>query len=261
MEKILHIVLTQSNRWLKDVFRKEISGTSDYIYIPLQFSWGYRPKNASMKEMYRALCHIKYYKQSDYLAKIMSLEYSKYDKVIIYHSNWVIELLGLYFVCKFLNLKKCDVYEFDMEYFCDAKGLQEYRCGRKFVQTACIPPSEYEGEDLFQYAKPCTKEKIAEYSKQWDKWAKVKNSYILNNPDTGELEEVARDFFDQSIDEAVRDKKKFWSVIHQLLTKYELICGQIYMFADRLQELFELEESRYRIELQVKEKEILNDNC
>ena len=86
MEKILHIVPSQSNRWLKDVFRKEISGTSDYIYIPLQFSWGYRPKNASMKEMYRALCHIKYYKQSDYLAKIMSLEYSKYDKVIIYHS-------------------------------------------------------------------------------------------------------------------------------------------------------------------------------
>ena len=112
MEKILHIVPSQSNRWLKDVFRKEISGTSDYIYIPLQFSWGYRPKNASMKEMYRALCHIKYYKQSDYLAKIMSLEYSKYDKVIIYHSNWVIELLDLYFVCKFLNLTKLSQVDF-----------------------------------------------------------------------------------------------------------------------------------------------------
>ena len=33
MEKILHIVPSQSNRWLKDVFRKEISGTSDYIYL------------------------------------------------------------------------------------------------------------------------------------------------------------------------------------------------------------------------------------
>lgn len=204
------------------------------------------------------MCHIKSYKQSDYLTKIMSLEYSKYDKVIIYHSNWVIELLDLYFVCKFLNLQKCDVYEFDMENFCDAKELQKYRCGRKFVQTGCIPRSEYEGEDLFQYAKPCTKEKIAEYSKQWDKWAKVKNSYILNNPDTGELEEVARDFFDQSIDEAVRNKKEFWSATLELITKYESICGQIFMFADRIQELFELEDSRYRIELHVKEKEIFN---
>lgn len=95
-KKTLHVVSSPSRKGMLRMGLGKLDFYPEVIYLPIDFSFGYIPKDFSDKELCFALASHDNVEVFDQLKEFVTTDFSQYEKVIVWHGWSAHELLLLY---------------------------------------------------------------------------------------------------------------------------------------------------------------------
>ena len=147
-ENVLHIVRGNPYSIREGLAKKGIQ--ANIVSFPSFFECGYLPKNLSEKELSFHLQSLRlrpddFRRMYDELKGLISEDYSKYNKVVIWHGTHANELVMLYFICSFINA---------CLYHVDITSVRIKGCaGLNSISINDLSPNDVAKEDWFNVTK------------------------------------------------------------------------------------------------------------
>ena len=245
-ENVLHIVRGNPYSIREGLAQKGIQ--ANIVSFPSFFECGYLPKDLSEKELSFHLQSLRlrpddFRRVFNELKVFISEDYSKYNKVVIWHGNHANELLMLYFICSFINARL---------YHVDITSVQVYGCdGLNSISINDLSPNNVAQEDWFNdVMKPISENEKQEYKELWNQWVNTEEGFRRYNKLLGNIERLPYNFMDEDIytllqnetmlslivaklhckfddfgDKVIRDRViEYWSFIHYHEELYAYLC-------------------------------------
>lgn len=221
-EKTIHVVCESPNRkTLKDAFSK--MGISDkIIYLPIGFSINYIPKDFSDKELcFSAFssCIRQFDFQSLYeeLRKFVDTDFTKYDKVVVWHGWDADDLLLLYLMSV---LVEKNLYHVDIR---DCKEFMKEFMKRNpsipYPSMGFITSDYISSFNMYSYAKPLSEEEKEDNKMQWHKWAHSSSPYRISSVKDGIIREGSVDFMDEIIIKYAKEKTQMRPFVARVMNR------------------------------------------
>ena len=219
-EKTLHVVSALTYKGtLKQAFR-EMGITDDIIYLPVDFSYRYIPKDFSDKELcFSAFSNGSVMRDSQFqqnvfekLREFIDTDFTQYGKVVVWHGLAAFDLLLLYLMSV---LAENNLYQVDIR---DCKEFMEKSL---YPDMDRISPNDITSLNMYSYAKPLSKDEIEYNKKQWHRWAHSSSPYHFSNFNDGIIREYSKDFMDDAILEYAKKESRLFSLVVKVFTRFE----------------------------------------
>ena len=218
MSKI-HVVPSQSVRGtIKCAFNK-MKVNDDVIWLPIDLSISYIPKDFSDKELCFALASCDGLDRYDMMKKFLSTDFSSYDKVVVWHGWSARDLLLLYLMSVLVD---GNLYCIDIRESSEFMNVHLDRSPSKlFLDMDYVSP--YDVSIMFAHEKHLSREAIQHYREEWCRWANTNTSFRFSNVHTGIIEEYPECFMDESIIEYAESGLKYGRILGNVMFKYDYL--------------------------------------
>lgn len=239
-EKILHVVSSACYRGtLKQAFYG-MGIEDEVIYLPVDFSCNYIPKDFSDAELMLAVMSI----GTDLLTlhdkeKILSelktcvtTDYSSYDKVYVWHGGSANDLLLLYLMS---ILTDDNLYHIDVT---TCVEFMKKHSSLPYLDMGCVCPDDIKTFSMLSLAKKVMGTEKTEYIGQWNRWKNSTAPYRFSNIQTGIIEEFPADFMDDTIIKYAREGYVLRVLMAKVFQEFDhlFISGSIIL--KRIRELY-----------------------
>lgn len=182
-------------------------GIKDTVkYLPTNLSSGYIPKDFSDKELCFSLASRNQIDGFYNLKEFITTDYSRYQKVIVWHGWSANDLLLLYLMSV---LTEENLYQIDIS---DQYPDMGYVCIQDIID-----------KNMVSLAKPVSKQEQIYYRNQWDKWANSPYPYRFSDIHKGIIEEYPENFMDPYIFDAVKKSDNLLLIIGDVMTKMDYL--------------------------------------
>lgn len=236
-EKTLHVVCGSSAKGTLRLGLGKDNISDEITYPPIDFSFGYIPKDFSDNELCFALAYKKQYDLFDFneqksgfeeLKRFITTDYMAYDKVIVWHGWSVYDLFTLYLMSK---LVKENLYQVDIR---ESPTFLK-KVGHKFPEMGEVSPDDI--YYMLSLAKPLSKEEMKYCNEQWDRWANSNSRLRLSDARTGIVKEYPESFFDDSTIDAAQKHSNYLRIIGEVMRKYDNLSVNDMFLARRISHL------------------------
>lgn len=255
-KKTLHVVSSFSRMGTVRMGLRELGIYPEIIYLPIDFSFGYIPKDFSDKELCFALASHDNVAVFDQLKEFVTTDYSQYEKVIVWHGWSAHELLLLYLMSV---LVKGTLYHVDIREnngFMKRYLSKDYLCKdplRTYPDMGYVSPYDIYTYDMLSITKPLSDNEKQYYREQWNRWVNTSLPYRLSSFFNGVIEEYPEDFMDDSIRKNVQKNSKLVRVVGNVMMEYDHLFISDCMILRRIYQLWYNREIELSISLKEKE--------
>lgn len=189
-------------------------------YLPTDFSIGYIPKDFSDKELCFSLASRNQIDGFYNLKEFITTDYSRYQKVIVWHGWSANDLLLLYLMSV---LTEENLYQIDIS---DQYPDMGYVCIQDIID-----------KNMVSLAKPVSKQEQIYYRNQWDKWANSPYPYRFSDIQRGIIKEYPENFMDHYIIDAVKNSDKLLVIMGEVMSKLDSLFIPDFIIYRRILEL------------------------
>ena len=218
-ENILHVVSSLSSKGRVAQSLGLLRIKENVTYLPTDFSFGHIPKDFSDKELCFSLASRNQIDGFYNLKEFITTDYSRYQKVIVWHGWSAYDLLLLYLMSVITD---DNLYQIDIR---DCDGFMQKHLSHTEYDTSQYPVMGYVciddiiDYDMLSYAKPVSKKEQIYYRNQWDKWANSPYPYRFSDIHKGIIKEYPENFMDPYIIDAVENSDKLFVIIGEVMSK------------------------------------------
>ena len=203
---ILHVVCDLSSKGRVSQSLGLLGIKETVTYLPTDFSFGYIPKDFSDKELCFSLASRNQIDGFYNLKEFITTDYSKYQKVIVWHGWSANDLLLLYLMSV---LTEENLYQIDIS---DQYPDMGYVCIQDIID-----------KNMVSLAKPVSKQEQIYYRNQWDKWANSPYPYRFSDIHKGIIKEYPENFMDPYVFDAVKKSDNLLLIIGDVMTKMDYL--------------------------------------
>lgn len=218
--KTLHVVSSVSVQGTLRLGFGKMNIKDEVSYLPINLSFGYIPKDLSDKELGFALASITHHRPSyDHikhfckLKQFFSINFSAYDKIIVWHGGAAADLLLLYLMSVIV---KNNLYQIDIR---DSTAFMEKQPSSPCVYTGNICPDDVIQYNMRSLAKPLSKEEMQLCRKQWRKWKNRKSPFRLYDVETGDIKAYSENFMDSEIIKSAKKHSNIFQIVGDVMRK------------------------------------------
>ena len=219
-ENILHVVSSLSH---KGTVSRSLGllGIKDTVkYLPTNLSSGHIPKDFSDKELCFSLASRNQIDLFYNLKEFITTDYSRYQKVIVWHGWSANDLLLLYLISV---LTEENLYQIDIS---DQYPDMGYVCIQDIID-----------KNMVSLAKQVSKQEQIYYRNQWDQWANSPYPYRFSDIHKGIIKEYPENFMDPYIFDAVKKSDNLLLIIGDVMTKMDYLNISDFIIYRRILEL------------------------
>ena len=231
-KKTLHIVSCLSIKAVVRVGLDELDIYPEISYLPINFSFGYIPKDFSDKELCFALASHNQMEAFDQLKDFVTTVYSQYEKVIVWHGWSAQELLMLYMM---------SVLTDDNLYHIDITSCAEFmkkHGSLPYLDMSCICPGDIKDFSMLSLAKKVMGIEKTEYINQWNHWKASTKPYRFSSAETGIIEEYPADFMDDTIIKYAKEGRVLGALMAKVFQEYYNLFISDSIILKRIRELY-----------------------
>ena len=218
-KKTLHVVSSPSRKGIVRMGLGKLDFYPEIIYLPIDFSFGYIPKDFSDKELCFALASHNYIEVFEELKKFVTTDYSQYEKVIVWHGWSAHELFLLYLMS---ILVEGTLYHVDIR---DCKGFMEKHLSkypsRSYPDMGYVSPHDIYTYDMLSLAKPLNNDEKFDCRVQWSGWLKTSSYYRFSSIYNGVIEEYPENCMDDSIIKSMQKYSILSRVVGNVMMAYD----------------------------------------
>lgn len=236
-ENTLHVVSGLSSKGIVLQSLGLLRIKEDVTYLPTDFSIGYIPKDFSDKELCFSLASRDHLDAFYNLKEFITTDYSKYQKVIVWHGWSAYDLLLLYLMSVITD---DNLYQIDIR---DCDGFMQKHLSHPEYAISQFPDMGYVciddiiDYDMLSYAKPVSKKEQVYYRNQWDKWANSPYPYRFSDIQRGIIKEYPENFMDHYIIDAVKNSDKLFVIMGEVMSKLDSLFIPDFIIYRRILEL------------------------
>lgn len=239
-EKILHVVSSACYRGtLKQAFYG-MGIEDEVIYLPVDFSCNYIPKDFSDAELMLAVMSIgtdlltlhDIEKILSELKTFVTTDYSSYDKVYVWHGGSANDLLLLYLM---------SILTDDNLYHIDITSCAEFMKKQNswpYVDMGCVCPDDIKTFSMLSLAKKVMGTEKTEYIGQWNRWKASTKPYRFSSAETGIIEEYPADFMDDTIIKYAKEGRVLGALMAKVFQEYYNLFISDHIILKRIRELY-----------------------
>ena len=231
-KKTLHIVSSLSIKAVVRVGLDNLDIYPEISYLPINFSFGYIPKDFSDKELCFALASHNQMEAFDQLKDFVTTVYSQYEKVIVWHGWSAQELLMLYLM---------SVLTYDNLYHIDITSCAEFMKKQNswpYVDMGCVCPDDIKTFSMLSLAKKVMGTEKTEYIGQWNRWKASTKPYRFISAETGIIEEYPADFMDDTIIKYAKEGRVLGALMAKVFQEYYNLFISTSIILKRICELY-----------------------
>ena len=218
-------------------------GSEEVIYLPVDLSCSPLPKDYSDRELFKTVLWHNRMESYDRLTEFINFDFSKYDKIIVWHGDVSWELLFLYLMCDITDHEK--LYEIDLtqsKELVETVSIRHQKHNPVLKRNWNIYMGEISLEEtshLFRSEKKIENNKCFYYKELWYKWRNIKKNYILNSP-SGELKGYSDNFMDKAIFRALKKESNMRKVVNDVFNKQNCYALSYHTIKRRIRELIDM---------------------
>ena len=216
-EKVLHIVDGPSSRWVLQVGKI----TDEIFAFPLYLSFGPIPKDFSDQELCYSMMTLynwpnpdRFFEEFSKLKRMVKLDYSSYDKVVVWHGGEAHELLVLYMMAV---LTDNNLYHVDIRDCSEFMGKMEY-IPNPYMED--VSPSDISTFNMASNMKKVSPQENEEYRKMWHEWTKSKAPYRFTSLVSDCIKEYTGDFMDETILDVIEEEMDQRRIIGSVMGRF-----------------------------------------
>ena len=231
-KKTLHIVSCLSIKAVVRVGLDNLDIYPEISYLPINFSFGYIPKDFSDKELCFALASHNQMEAFDQLKDFVTTVYSQYEKVIVWHGWSAQELLMLYLM---------SILTYDNLYHIDITSCAEFMKKQNswpYVDMGCVCPDDIKTFSMLSLAKKVMGAEKTEYINQWNHWKASTKPYRFSSAETGIIEEYPADFMDDTIIKYAKEGRVLGALMAKVFQEYYNLFISTSIILKRIRELY-----------------------
>ena len=233
--KTLHVVSSSSAKVTLEMGKVK----DDIVFLPINLSCAYIPKDFSDKELCFALTSQNQLNMFDQLKEFLTMDYSVYDRIIVWHGWAASDLLLLYLMS---TLIEDNLYQITIT---DYPVFKERHESAPFVGMGWVCPMDV--IEMMSYIKPISKSDLKKYKELWNRWKETKTPYRFSDIHTGIIEEYPADFMDSIINDIVNQETQISRVVGLVMGKFLELPIPDYMILNRLMDLWHMGKCRLKI--------------
>lgn len=231
-KKTLHIVSSLSIKAVVRVGLDKLDIYPEISYLPINFSFGYIPKDFSDKELCFALASHNQMEAFDQLKDFVTTVYSQYEKVIVWHGGSANDLLLLYLM---------SILTDDNLYHIDITSCAEFMKKQNswpYVDMGCVCPDDIKTFSMLSLAKKVMGAEKTEYINQWNHWKASTKPYRFSSAETGIIEEYPADFMDDTIIKYAKEGRVLGALMAKVFQEYYNLFISTSIILKRIRELY-----------------------
>lgn len=238
--KVLHVVSGSSEACTLRCAFRDMKINDDIVYLPIDFSIHYIPKDFSDAELMLTVMSI----DSDRLTvrdkekiffelkKFVVTDYSSYDKVYVWHGWSADNLLLLYLM---------SILTDDNLYHIDITSCAEFMKKQNswpYVDMGCVCPDDIKTFSMLSLAKKVMGTEKTEYIGQWNRWKASTKPYRFSSAETGIIEEYPADFMDDTIIKYAKEGRVLGALMAKVFQEYYNLFISDHIILKRIRELY-----------------------
>lgn len=207
---ILHIVWGEGNCLALKSGLSMKGITAEVLYFPSMFECGHLPKDLSDKEL---ILHLASYGEMELLDKLkdfVTKDFTKYEKVIVWHGDNANELLMLYFICSFID---ANLYHIDIT----KKTIPENSASNSVQMLDLSPANICDMGWMEEILEPISVDKQVSYKQLWNQWTAKKGYYRRYNKVINDIEILDENFMDMVICEVLQKESDYRMAVGKLM--------------------------------------------
>ena len=239
-QKTLHVVSGLSYTGTLKIGLSEMGIKDDVVYLPIDFSLHYIPKDFSDTQLMLSVMSLNILKLElqekmvifNQLKDFVTTDYSNYKKVIVWHGWSADELLLLYLMSVLVG---------DNLYHIDITTCEDYMKkypSLPYLDMGYVSPYDVYTFNMLSFAKAVTDKEKIEYTNQWDRWKNSSAPYRFSNIHTGVIEEYQADFMDEAIIKYARNESKFIILVGKVHKEFDCLFISDSIVFNRIIELY-----------------------
>ena len=233
--KTLHVVSSSAAKVTLEMGKVK----DDIVFLPINLSCAYIPKDFSDKELCFALASQNKIGIFDQFKDFITKDYSVYDRVIVWHGWAASDLLLLYLMS---TLIEDNLYQITITDYPVFKKRHE---SAPFVGMGWVCPMDV--IEMMSYIKPISRSDLKKYKELWNHWKETKTPYRFSDIHTGIIKEYPSDFMDSTIIDIVRQETQISRVVGLVMGKFLELPIPDYMILKRLMDLWYMGKCRLEI--------------
>ena len=233
--KTLHVVHGSSAKVTLEMGKVK----DDIVFLPINLSCAYIPKDFSDKELCFALASQNIIGIFDQFKDFITKDYSVYDRVIVWHGWAASDLLLLYLMS---TLIEDNLYQITITDYPVFKKRHE---SAPFVGMGWVCPMDV--IEMMSYIKPISRSDLKKYKELWNHWKETKTPYRFSDIHTGIIKEYPADFMDSTINDIVNQETQISRVVGLVMGKFLELPIPDYMILNRLMDLWDMGKCRLEI--------------
>ena len=259
-KKTLHVVSGLSSRYTVRRGLSEMGIKDDVIYLPIDFSLNYIPKDFSDTELMQSAMSLDILGLElqekmvifNQLKEFVTTDYSNYEKVIVWHGWSAYDLLLLYLMSVLVG---DNLYHIDIT---TCEDFMKKYSSLPYLDMGYVSPNDVYTFNMPSFAKAVTDKEKIEYSNQWNRWKNSSAPYRFSNIHTGVIEEYPADFMDETIIKYAKYESKLVRLVDKVFNEFDDLFISDSVIIKRIYDLYWEEELDIFISVRNKES-VLNE--
>ena len=259
-KKTLHVVSGLSYRGTLKFGLFQMGIKDEIIYLPIDFSFRYIPKDFSDTELMLSaisinILGVELQEKIDIfnqLKEFVTKDYSDYEKVVVWHGWSAYDLLLLYLMSVLVG---DNLYHIDIT---TCEDFMKKKSSLPYLDMGYVSPYDIYTFNMPSFAKAVTDKEKIEYTNQWNRWKNSSAPYRFSNIHTGVIEEYPADFMDEAIIKYAKNESKFIILVGKVHKEFDCLFISDNIVVNRILELYW--EHKLDIFVSVRNKEnVLNE--
>ena len=237
-EKILHVVSSACYRvTLKQAFYG-MGIEDEVIYLPVDFSCNYIPKDFSDAELMLSAMSIDRLELQEkivifnQLKEFITKDYTHYEKVIVWHGGSATDLLLLYLMS---ILTDDNLYHIDIT---TCEDFMKEHSSLPYLDMGYVSSNDIFTFNMPSLAKRVLEKQESEYANDWNRWKRSTAPYRFSNIHTGVIKEYPADFMDDTIIKYAREGYVLGVLMANVFHEYYNLFISDWIILKRIRELY-----------------------